>query len=80
MYDLPSHLTLEENDFIGSDGCERKEASSLLHVTPDSFSSMLSRGELQLGYAKVGKRKRIYSRRQILALIRSRRVTPEVAA
>ncbi len=64
-------------DFVGEDALERKQAAALLHLTPDSFSSMIARDELKLPYVQVGKRKRIYSRRLIIEFLHSRRVLPE---
>jgi len=74
------NINEHEGDFIGADGLTRKQAAALLHITPDSFSAMQSRGELNLEYVEVGQRKRIYSRRQIMEYLRSRHRRPEVAA
>lgn len=70
---------MTDQDFIGDDALERKQAADLLHLTADSFSSMIARGELRIPYVQVGRRKRIYSRRQIIEFLHSRRVVPEVA-
>lgn len=62
-----------------ADRLERKEAAALLGLTPDSFSVMQARGDLNLSYTVVGKRKRFYSRREILDLLDSRRVSVSAA-
>lgn len=67
-----SQQALSDQEFL-DDLIPRAEAAKLLHVTPESLAVMHSRGSIPLSRYKRG-RESLYSRSEIVELIRSSRI------